>query len=159
MSATTRLTNLPLPAVPFLPGRTARPASFEIELDEAALAPELWRANTTWLFGVDLYNHGFAWEAHEAWETLWLRARDPRQRSFVRALVQCAASALKRALGEPSGSQRLAERACLALEGLATELPQRYMGLEHAAFCADFRTFGASLDLDFDARPRLHFDD
>jgi len=158
VSASTRLTNLPLPRVAFLPGRTARPARFECTLDEAALAPERWRENTAWLFGVDLYNHGFAWEAHEVWEPLWLRASDPRHKLFVQALIQCAASALKRALGEPSSSKRLAERACLKFAALESELPAGYMGLAHAAFAADFRTFGASSDADFEARPRLRIE-
>ena len=39
-------------------------------LDEAT-----WRQNETWLYAFDLFNHGFYWEAHEAWESLWHTAR------------------------------------------------------------------------------------
>ena len=38
--------------------------------------PESWRENADYLYGVDLYNHGYLWEAHEAWEGLWHKAAD-----------------------------------------------------------------------------------
>jgi hypothetical protein len=146
---------LPLPPVAFLPGRTPRPARAEFALDAALLAPERWRDNVIWLHGVDLYNHGFAWECHEAWEHLWRASGDPRQRSFLQALIQCAASALKRALGESQGSTRLAQRAVEHLDGLAGEIAPRYMGLDHRAFSARFQAFGATYGAGFDDRPRI----
>src|SRR2546426_12089964 len=30
-----------------------------------------WRTLDDWLYGVDLFNHFYFWEAHEAWEGLW----------------------------------------------------------------------------------------
>jgi uncharacterized protein len=146
---------LPLPRVAFIPGRTPRPEPAMFALDEALLTPERWRENSIWLHGVDLYNHGFAWEAHEAFEHLWRATADQRQREFFQALIQGAAAALKRALGEDSGSKQLAERAAHKLDALAQDLTPRYMGLDHRLFSARFRAFGASTANGFDARPLL----
>jgi len=33
--------------------------------------PERWPACRSYLIGVDLFNHGYYWEAHEVWERLW----------------------------------------------------------------------------------------
>lgn len=45
--------------------------------------------------GVTLFNAGHWWEAHEAWETLWLPARD-EERAFYQALILLAAALHKR---------------------------------------------------------------
>ena len=69
---------LPFPSYAFLPGRDPHPqrdpaghsygehgpTAVHVDADD-------WRDNEPYLFGVDLYNHGFLWEAHEAWEGIW----------------------------------------------------------------------------------------
>ena len=46
--------------------------------------PEEWRDNEDYLFGVDLYNHGYLWEAHEAWESIWHPSKhDAEQADFL----------------------------------------------------------------------------
>ena len=35
---------------------------------------EEWRDCEHYLYGVDLFNQGYWWEAHEAWEAVWLAA-------------------------------------------------------------------------------------
>src|SRR5712692_9058451 len=32
---------------------------------------EEWRTRDDWLYGVDLFNFHYFWEAHEEWEGLW----------------------------------------------------------------------------------------
>jgi hypothetical protein len=146
---------LPFPRVAFVPGRTPRPPPAQFALDAALLDPTRWRENPIWLHGADLYNHGFAWEAHEAFEHLWRAPQDPRQKEFLQALIQCAAAALKRALGETAGSMRLAERAVDKLDALAAGLTPRYMGLDHRAFSKQLRAFGTSSAAGFEDRPLL----
>ncbi|MBL8859933.1 MAG: DUF309 domain-containing protein [Planctomycetes bacterium] len=102
-----------------------------------------------------MYNHGFAWEAHEAWEALWRATRDPDQKRFVQGLIQCAAAALKLAAESPAGCARLARLGTDKLDEVATRIPPRYMGLEHARFSAEFRRFGAATAPEFRSRPRL----
>lgn len=41
--------------------------------------------------GLDLFHRGLAWEAHEAWETVWHRTDGP-ERSTLQALIQIAAA-------------------------------------------------------------------
>ena len=41
--------------------------------------------------GIDLFNRGQFWHAHEAWETLWLTAHEP-VRQFIQGLIQTAAA-------------------------------------------------------------------
>ena len=60
----------------------------------ALLPPELWRENEAYLYGVDLYNFAYWWEAHEAWEGLWHEAADT-YRLFLQGLIQVSASFIK----------------------------------------------------------------
>jgi hypothetical protein len=39
-----------------------------------AFTPEDWRSCDLYLYGIDLFNHGYWWEAHEALEDVWLAA-------------------------------------------------------------------------------------
>ena len=54
----------------------------------------MWRQNEDYLYGVDLYNFAYWWEAHEAWEGLWLEAEDT-YRLFLQGLIQVSASLIK----------------------------------------------------------------
>jgi hypothetical protein len=52
--------------------------------------------------GVELYNAGCYWEAHEALEAVWRRARSP-QRELWQGLIQAAAAMLHRERGNRHG--------------------------------------------------------
>ncbi|WP_370657324.1 DUF309 domain-containing protein [Deinococcus sp. KNUC1210] len=52
------------------------------------LRPELWR-------GAQLFAQGEWWEAHEAWEGVWMVARGD-EREFVQGLILLAAALHKR---------------------------------------------------------------
>ena len=62
--------------------------------DAELLSPELWQQNEDYLYGVDLYNFAYWWEAHEAWEGLWHQAEDT-YRLFLQGLIQVSASLIK----------------------------------------------------------------
>jgi hypothetical protein len=98
--------------------------------------------------GIELFEHGYFWEAHEAWEGPWRRSApaDP-SRSIWQALILVAAAALKRARGEHPAAARLAGKAgdrlgdaeragCRDLFGLSTgaltEVAQRLLTEERA---------------------------
>ena len=54
--------------------------------------------------GLDLFNHGYFWEAHEAWEEPWQGlARDSATALHLQALIRMAAAALKLVMEEPRG--------------------------------------------------------
>jgi hypothetical protein len=88
-----------------------------------ALAAAL-AANSRWLYALDLYNAGFYWEAHEAWEGFWnALGRTTHEARFVQGLIHLAAAAVKIREGKPRGVVRHRKRAWELLGDLgATEV-------------------------------------
>jgi len=158
---------LAFPPYAFLPGRDPHPTrhpdghsySTEPEPPSAYLPPERWRENGAYLFGVDLYNHGYLWEAHEAWEGLWHAAKhDEVQAQFLQGLIQCAAASLKIRMGQPRGLAKLAGQGLGRLDEVVLDAGASYMGLDVRAFVDAFREFASSEPDDPDERPRLVLD-
>lgn len=133
----------PFPAyryLPFLKGMPhprRDPAGHSYGKEEAYLDrfdPQDWDACQPYLYGVDLFNHGYWWEAHEAWEGLWLAAgRDSLAGQFLQGLIQLAAAQLKRFSEEKRGATMLTETAVgkLALAG------EEFLGIHIAKLCSD----------------------
>lgn len=148
----------PLPARAYVPGRSERPpvddaapAAGALELDA-----ERWLENDAYLWGVDLYNAGFFWEAHEAWEALWRAAQsDQTQRAFLQSLIQLAAACLKGVLADRAAARRIAARALDRLDRVRDDRRTVYMGLDVVRFGAAFRAFVARDPTDVGARPPL----
>jgi uncharacterized protein len=44
--------------------------------------------------GIDLFNHGEYWEAHEVWESDWIHDRKGPDSDFYKGLIQIAAGCL-----------------------------------------------------------------
>ncbi len=66
--------------------------------------------------GADLFNNGFYWEAHEAWETLWHAAgRKGPVADFLKALIKLAAAGVKVREGSLAGVRTHAGRAAVIL--------------------------------------------
>jgi hypothetical protein len=155
------------PPYAFLPGRDPHPTgdprghsySAERAAPAAYLPAERWRENEDYLFGCDLYNHGYLWEAHEAWEGLWHRARqDTDQAELLQGLIQCAAACLKIPMQQPGGRARLAEAGTARLERVARARGGHHMGLELFGLVRDFRAFAALEAPELEARPRLELE-
>lgn len=64
--------------------------------------------------GIEAFNHGRFFEAHEHWEEVW-RAAAPTERAHYRALIQLAAACVKLEHGDLAPAHRLLVS---ALEGL-----------------------------------------
>jgi uncharacterized protein len=157
----------PYPAYAYLPGRDPHPHSdprghsYRTQPEPPApyFAPAAWRENEDYLFGADLYNAGYLWEAHEVWEGLWHSAKhDSLQADFLQALIQCAASALKVRMEQPNGVRKLSELALGRLDRVAQSARGDYMGLDVRAFADEFRAFASSSPASADERPRLTLD-
>ena len=83
------------------------------------------------VWGVDLFNFGYYWEAHEAWEAVWQReAAGTVAKSFLKGLIKLAASGVKAREGQPNGVKRHAARAQELFREL--EHDELYGGLEVA---------------------------
>jgi uncharacterized protein len=78
----------------------------------AKLLVEEWWNCEEYLWGIDLFNHGYYWEAHEAWEGLWHTAgRTGPVADFLKGLIKLAAAGVKTREGSLSGRQRHLRRA------------------------------------------------
>lgn len=117
----------PFPAYAYTPGsgdphpvRDTRGHSHGVDHpDPPAPDPRRWRDSHDYLRGVDLFNAGYYWEAHEAWEGLWNACgRKGGTALLLQALIALAASALKRRAGSAAGARAHAERAARLLRGV-----------------------------------------
>jgi len=102
--------------IPHVPGLTPRP--------ETAITPGLEE-------GLALYRAGYFWEAHEAWEPLWLEAApNSRERALLQGLILLANARLKLRMGRGPAAARIA--------ALAAEHLQRVGGMRCLGIGADW---------------------
>lgn len=131
---------LALPPSSFVPGHCPHPPAGPAipqpgvpPLTVSSTAPQEWRENLLYLYGLDLFNCGYYWEAHEAWEHLWAACgRRGRTAMFLKGLIKLAAAGVKVREGKPAGVRHHAGRAREIFEELARSLGDpdgRYMGL------------------------------
>lgn len=72
----------------------------------------LFATNSEWLYALELFNGGFYWEAHEAWEAFWhALGRTTPEARHVQGLIHLAAACVKIREGRPEGVKRHAVRA------------------------------------------------
>ena len=122
--------------------------------------PQRWRENGDYRFGIDLYNFGYLWEAHEVWEGLWHQAKhDEVQADLLQGLIQCAAAALKVPMEQPGGLAKLTRTGTERLERVARLGGPGYMGLDLLDFVRSFRAFAGSSPRSIEARPQLELAD
>ena len=75
-------------------------------------------ADPLWLYALDLFNGGWYWEAHEAWEGFWnALGRTTPEARLVQGLIHLAAAAVKIREGKPNGVARHTQRARELLGG------------------------------------------
>lgn len=138
-----RYTQEPFPAyryIPFQPGMPHPlhdPDGHSYGKDEDYLpsfSAADWRDCQPYLFGIDLFNSGYWWEAHEALESVWIAAgRETQTGQFVQGLIMVAAAQLKRIMGEERGARVLTEN---AVEKLSVAVGT-YLGVEVAPLIAE----------------------
>lgn len=134
-----RLTTTPFPPYTHVPGRTPHPVSDPAGHSYGRTTeppqrfdPAEWRTCHAYLFGIDLFNHGYYWEAHEAWESLWLAAgRTGPVADFLKGLIKLAAAGVKAAEGNRDGARSHAKRAAELFRASAP-LGDRVMGLDRS---------------------------
>ena len=127
----------PLPPYAYVPGRAPHPFSdprghsYQRPLPQPSLPdPCRWTECREYLYGLDLFNHGYYWEAHEAWEGLWHACgRRGRLADFFKGLIQLAVAGVKLREGRPEGVRSHAARAAALFE----QVPENvFMGLSLA---------------------------
>lgn len=71
-----------------------------------------WDQSVAFLRGVRLFNAGYYWEAHEAWEGLWhAHGRKGPVADVIKGLIKLAAAGVKVREGQPRGVATHAGRA------------------------------------------------
>lgn len=99
----------------------------------APLAADAWQSNEMYLFGVDLYNFAYWWEAHEQWEALWRREPDrgTDTASFLQGLIQLSAAMLQWQAGNWRGFSRLLGKGAGRLKRVVSRLEGGgYLGVD-----------------------------
>jgi hypothetical protein len=103
--------------------------------------PQEWRRCHAYLLGVDLFNQAYFWEAHEAWEEVWLAVeRRSTPGRMVQGMIQVAAALLRQRMGTADGAQRNFAKAASHFEAVEAELALMgsgnsiYMGVDLPAW-------------------------
>src|SRR5947208_538299 len=129
----------PLPPYSYVPGLSPHPISDPQGHSFGANHPPAqpldepsYVNNKTYLYAIDLFNHGFYWEAHEEWESLWHAAgRSGPIADYLKGLIKLAAAGVKLREGRFAGVKQHAQRSAELLEiaGRASTQP-RIFGLD-----------------------------
>lgn len=136
--ATRLLPDRPLPPYSYVSGKFPHPIRDPRGHSYGEPAPKVspfstdnWRECETYLWGIDLFNNGYYWEAHEAWEAVWHTAgRRGVVADFCKALIKLAAAGVKAREGRPEGVKRHALRAKELIDSIAAKVGgDQFMGL------------------------------
>ena len=111
------------PPYAYLPGRQPHPvrdpAGHSYHVEPMPVAAEASLGSDVFLWGLDLFNHGYYWEAHEAWEGLWQVAdRGGPSRMLFKGLILLSAAGVKIREGKHAAAVRHAGRAAALLRRL-----------------------------------------
>ncbi len=97
---------------------------------------ESWPRLEDWLVGVDLFNHAYWWESHEAFEGLWQVAPTPETTELLQGLIQIAVALLKSYQGQRRPARSLLERGRMRFASLPVE-PACLMGVDRGQLLRD----------------------
>ena len=164
MTADRYAPDVSLPAYAFVPGRNPHPITDPLghsfgkpHVVPEPLDPERPNASCEFLTAIDLFNAGFYWEAHEAWESLWIAAgRSGIVADFLKGLIKLAAAGVKAREGQPVGVVRHSRRAVELFESVRSkqfDRPLLYAGLSLDQLIQDAGSLAA--DPNVDATPSV----
>lgn len=124
----------------FFPSKAGAAGRRSLKASET-LSPLAWMVEPLWLYGVDLFNQRYLWEAHEVWEPLW-KALDKAEPPglFLQGLMQCAGGLLKVHAGELEGVQAFWGQAEVRL-GKAQQVAPELWGLKTRKVFKDFSAY------------------
>ncbi len=100
--------------------------------------------------GIEEFNRGEYFEAHETWEELWRETRGPERR-FYQGLIQAAAGLYHLSYGNRSGATSQLTKAVAKLE----EYPAEYSGVRRDLLVPVLRSQAAS-EGRTGSPPRIH---
>ena len=98
--------------------------------------------------GLQLFNEGQYFEAHDTWEEIWHEVQDRRREKFYRALIQGAVTLELLRRGRAEGVRQV----FLSSTELFQGLPETFMGLHIPTFLANLKNAIAPALVDLDAK-------
>lgn len=116
-----RYTDFQLPPYKHIPGVTKRPTDshYGIDLDAIAADDDIdLRETPGYLYGIDLINGGWFFEAHGVLEQFWLNITEPEKRRVVQALIQFSVALSKLRKGEERAFEGMMNKARGKLHGI-----------------------------------------
>lgn len=133
-----RYSDRPFPPYRFVPGEVPHPTrdkhghSYDrAPVKLAAFDPGDWHTCEEYLYGIDLFNHGYWWEAHEALEVVWVAAgRRTETGLLIQGLIQIAIAHLKRFQGLDDVATRMATAGLDKMK----QIEGVFLGIDVAAF-------------------------
>ncbi len=122
-------------------GRTPEPA--------APIEAGRWAQSPLYLRGIELFNAGYYWEAHETWEPLWhVHGRRGATAALLQALIKLAAAGVKIRERKPEGARTHATRAALLLEQSRQHSGNDQLGLDLGQCIAHCREIVRNVPVD-----------
>jgi Domain of unknown function (DUF309) len=108
------------PPYAYLPGKQPHPVrdpgGHSYHVEPSPVAAESSLGSDVFLWDLDLFNHGYYWEAHEAWEGLWQVAdRDGPPRMLFKGLILLSAAGIKIRERKHAAAARHTKRAAALL--------------------------------------------
>lgn len=100
--------------------------------------------------GLEAYEVGDYYAAHEHWELAWNQATDPERR-WIQGLIQLATALYKLAQGKPEGTRKLCARAAPKL----ADAPPRLHGIDLDAARAHVERLATALGCEASDDPRV----
>ena len=91
--------------------------------------------------GIEQFNSGHFFDAHETWEEIWLRSPEP-DKTFLQGIIQVAAAFHHHSRSNPRGARSLLEAGLARLD----RFPDAHRGIALAALRAGALAWVASLD-------------
>mgnify|MGYP001160890854 FL=1 len=147
----TRYSSQDFPPYRYVPGLHPHPTNSpdghsygEEDEESGKWDSELWKGNHEYLFGIDLYNYHYYWEAHEAWEGLWIASvKNSSEHRFLQGLIKVGAALLKIRMAEYEiqdliGARNLARSGIDLLSKVGID---QFMGLEIPKFLESYQNF------------------
>lgn len=133
-----RYCDIPFPPYAFRPGKNPHPRRDlkghhfgKREEVSPPTSPDDWKSTLLYLYGIDLFNHEYYWEAHEVWESLWKGLDSSGTHAlFLQALIQLSASHLKHVLKEEEGRRLHFSAAEKKFHDIQKEVGPNYMGID-----------------------------
>jgi uncharacterized protein len=133
---------------------------FNLDSPDSLLRRQEFLMKLTWTEGelgegLRCYRAREFFAAHEHWECVWLRSKEP-EKTFLQGLIQVAAAFHHLQRGNPRGTRSLLHRARLRLE----RYPAHFRGIDVALLCKEIdewlRVLEAGTAIHGRSYPSLH---